>query len=806
MKRFIKILMCILLNSYLSNAQGDQDAPDEFLTARDQLDSMMSDLDKSLLQTDILYDRVVSFAQLEGFNDRQDTSHATHFQQAWSELYRSSFKPRFGGVDVLDQVYDFESIYDHTDIGLVYTTFDKLDKSEGQTKWKAQSGKIKSNNGQNPFVQEEILLASPLLKKVWGSSISFHLKPQHLMLGEGSKGKIKAIQIDFGDGEWRAISLQGKPSDQNWQISYNAPGEKIISTRLMMKDGSELLSRSRLEVSFTPSRSGRIQSDNGTIENRTVKADIAFQGYNESSAVRGKAEYRIFFHTSGGNTSANLIKPIIIIDGFDPLDKRKIETNDDGHNPDGEEDFKSIYELMQYSNSNLVDVLQADGFDVVIVNLDPYTADENGQQIVGGGDYIERNAMTLIKLIQELKAEVTSNGSQEDLVIVGPSMGGLISRYALAYMEKHNMPHHTRLWVSFDSPHLGANIPIAVHQMLYHSGHFAGQQDSKKTFDEELQSPAAKQMLIDQLQQPLTGNIYEKKLSDQASFRQSFMSTLNNNGISGSNGFPMNLRKISLINGTTLGSKINSDGQRFIDFEGKKFGATVVAFRLNFKGAANQSIKTYDALITSLFFIGIGTSSATSYTTHSDVRGNMDVVPGAYFNTGEIINRKIVEKANEKNVNITKNNFIPNHSFIPTVSSLAFKNSNFNWNSSFERSLTCNNEIPFDSYFAPATNEEHITLTQENVDWVLAEINGNPQVPVFRLSTPITGSQTLCSSNSTYQIANPIPNSVVTWSVSPTNLFAVDNGSGNSFTTRAEPSVRGKGTITATIARDCGNV
>ncbi|MEN8249811.1 MAG: T9SS type A sorting domain-containing protein [Bacteroidota bacterium] len=47
----------------------------------------------------------------------------------------------------------------------------------------------------------------------------------------------------------------------------------------------------------------------------------------------------------------------------------------------------------------------------------------------------------------------------------------------------------------------------------------------------------------------------------------------------------------------------------------------------------------------------------------------------------------------------------------------------------------------------------------------------------------------------------------MTWSVSPTNLFAIDNGSGNTFTTRAENNaLHGTGTIIATIDNGCDQI
>ena len=73
-------------------------------------------------------------------------------------------------------------------------------------------------------------------------------------------------------------------------------------------------------------------------------------------------------------------------------------------------------------------------------------------------------------------------------------------------------------------------------------------------------------------------------------------------------------------------------------------------------------------------------------------------------------------------------------------------------------------------------------------------------------ASTISGTSILCSSNRTYTINNPA-GTTVSWSVSPTSLFAVDTGTGSSFTTRATNSfVRGAGTISATVSGTCGSV
>ena len=70
-------------------------------------------------------------------------------------------------------------------------------------------------------------------------------------------------------------------------------------------------------------------------------------------------------------------------------------------------------------------------------------------------------------------------------------------------------------------------------------------------------------------------------------------------------------------------------------------------------------------------------------------------------------------------------------SFIPSKSALAFRGSNKLLHENLSnRNLVCTNETPFDSYYAPNDNEEHITLNSKNMAWVLEELKGNEQ-PVF---------------------------------------------------------------------------
>ncbi|UZJ63274.1 hypothetical protein OKW96_12175 [Sphingobacterium sp. KU25419] len=86
---------------------------------------------------------------------------------------------------------------------------------------------------------------------------------------------------------------------------------------------------------------------------------------------------------------------------------------------------------------------------------------------VQSDEYIQANAHTLKEVINWVNQQKSYAGSTEPNVIMGQSMGGLITRYALKKMESQGIPHQTSVYVSHDAPHLGANIPLGILYTVY---------------------------------------------------------------------------------------------------------------------------------------------------------------------------------------------------------------------------------------------------------------------------------------------------------------------------------------------------
>lgn len=562
-----------------------------------------------------------------------------------------------------------------------------------------------------------------------------------------------------------------------------------------------------------------------------LASDIPFQGYDENTATTSYADFHIYYHyanSSDTNTSERVLrKPIIMLDGIDFGDIRN---------------YKEIYETMlAYPEGHLGQELRKKGYDLIILNFpvagtkyDEKDKTEidipliNGNSRDGGNDYIERNAFLLVKLIQTVNERLRQNGSNEKLVIVGPSMGGQISRYALAYMEKKeaegvaNMKHNTKLWVSFDSPHEGANIPLAGQRSMIYLGFITGNQEARKQYFTKLGNPASKQMLIEQFE--TVGyeynlpnySYYDYKLfirqNGTAPFHQTYYNALKSNGLASSNGWPKNLKKIALVNGSGNGSKIWTEGQEFLNLYGKAtiFGAKALELKCSFLPRYGETKSIFTGWARGKF-----SDEFTVYQSNS--RGSMDNVPGGLFNTAQELKQGFstgfnkVSKVLFFNVNIHPQwrTLLDNNSFIPTVSALGFKNPNFDWSQPVNnRNLVQTGEIYFDDYYAPATNEQHVTLTANNVAWLNNWLENvkNDTINICDINyttlTKIEGSRNIVGAS--FFRLNHLPvNATVSWRIDNNPGFS-QYPTGDNDVVIIKNGIVGSATLTAQINYNCG--
>ncbi len=445
-----------------------------------------------------------------------------------------------------------------------------------------------------------------------------------------------------------------------------------------------------------------------TFSQTTISATIPYQGYEETQPLLGQGEYQVFLD----NVDGVLDKPIIIIDGYDPGDSR---------------DITALYNALDYGTGNLADVIRDEGFDVVILNAPVYTT--NGVTIDGGADYIQRNAMVLIELINQMN---TQKVGSEELVIIGPSMGGLIGRYALAYMEQNGMTHETRLYISFDSPHKGANVPITIQYLFNYLAEAQNNTTAQQALDSSLNSPAAKEMLVDHyLAHLLAGSAYEQDPAlllpmGAPGFRDVFQTELDNLG------FPQQTRNIAMINGSAIGTTIGVPGATVMNTTLDLGSGVTADIILKFTPSASQINTVTDF---ASFFIGIPLDTFSADAQSFSFTSGVDAAPGGFTTFSSALAGStdpiIIDFINALQQD--------EYCFIPAISALAIDNED-DWFAVPDIGGT--HTSPFVNTFIPQNNEPHTLITPENAQFAIDEIlNGalgitqNTGLPKYQLAT-----------------------------------------------------------------------
>lgn len=95
-----------------------------------------------------------------------------------------------------------------------------------------------------------------------------------------------------------------------------------------------------------------------------------------------------------------------------------------------------------------LDLVKRSGINIVYYDYSEYN-----------DNYLQNKGLALkaaMKKIDELRGETRAS------VMLGLSMGGVVARYALATLEKENYRHGVTHYISYDSPHSGAHIPVAL--------------------------------------------------------------------------------------------------------------------------------------------------------------------------------------------------------------------------------------------------------------------------------------------------------------------------------------------------------
>ncbi|WP_406200327.1 hypothetical protein OG920_38085 [Streptomyces europaeiscabiei] len=171
----------------------------------------------------------------------------------------------------------------------------------------------------------------------------------------------------------------------------------------------------------------------------------------------------VFYRSPGEKV---LRRPVILADGFAP----------EGTNVD------NLYDGLENGEYPFISTLRQAGFDVILLGFADRTAS------------VLDNAEVAIQCIMQTIGE---REGEHPLAVGGFSMGGLVTRYALAKLERQKMRHETATYFSYDTPHRGAWLPLGVQAFAHYvKAHWGGVgKPLYNLYSDLINSPAAREML-----------------------------------------------------------------------------------------------------------------------------------------------------------------------------------------------------------------------------------------------------------------------------------------------------------------------
>jgi hypothetical protein len=827
MKKLYFLLLLSLLGSSRLYAQVTD-------SMRLKLDYLFANLDKSQVPTGFLDAYATPLIPLTSFNGIMADSTRTT-PSVFRALYATAYSSRIYGTNSLQTLSNFntsvksaETALGSATIPLMAMRFDYAtvrQEAFSQNLLVLQSQRVYDVAGRSasPYVTQTMFAVAPARTFSPTGDVALQLQRSLFTEVNASTGfTLAETEINFGDGYFvRAVW------DQPIRFTYTTSGTKRIQVRFTYRKppvviggrvnpGASIYYESQFDLFVAaPARA----------LSRTTTADP----YIDFGPLPGQAAGKAYIHYgtdhTTGVTHTSLVKPFIVAEGFD----RSFIAP---HIPPGNYSIgEFLTDIQTTPGFNFGNALENVGdYDIVFIDY------------ANGTDDIRLNAGLFKAVVDWVNTNKDRTANQQN-VVMGMSMGGLIARYKLAEMEQTAPGStQTRLLILQDSPQRGANIPLGLSALLRQSLFSLGSYTTG-TVDLALQEanalldqPATKQMLLYQTTTDVSGSIffagntfiegeYRTKVNYQAPYKIVAVSQGSQCGTG------LFAPYTELIRGT---GHLNLFNYPFI-FAGSSgvFGEVIVnAIPPN--GQSNRVSGLNAVEQTSLFF-GLYKIKVQL------IRQNYVCPPGLLPLDGAAGGTEPIGAAVGLSSGITGGNaqkgpfWLPfvafykladNFCFIPTPSGLDIADFNTTTiagryvNSVASSSTSRTNGFLAQEQFSQGSgtkfNQPHLTFTARNSEWIFNEMQrpfkASPYFNTVGCTTECTpttiasslapGQRMCVGTSATFSIPGLAAGAPVSWSATPASNFTVSTGSGPTFTTTASSTAIGNSTITALVG-DC---
>lgn len=404
---------------------------------RDRIDLVFANLNKTQIPTGFLEEYGVALARFQPFNGILSDSNKVDIA-TWRKVYATLYTARINGANPLDSLGGVNNTIENTEttfasmlpVPILYADYNTI-RADAITAnlLSASNNQLYDvpSRTQSPYASRKLFVATPTIGYARTGSPQVLFKPE-LFYNHSSK-TLNFINVDFGDGRGYLNAVWNTPLTG----AYTTTGVKPIKIKLVFSDNTFVECYSTIEITELSSTAARYGSPADDVQ--------FFNGNANHAGGTVSVKY------SSTNTARKIKKPLIVAEGYDISSiAPKLQTNYSFEN--------FIVDLERtrpsYDINNQLDLA---GYDVVFLDYN------------NGTDDIRRNAALFQEVIIWVNGQKAATGSVEQNVVFGISMGGLVARYALANMTKQSIATQTRLLLTHDSPHRGANTPLGFQSL-----------------------------------------------------------------------------------------------------------------------------------------------------------------------------------------------------------------------------------------------------------------------------------------------------------------------------------------------------
>jgi hypothetical protein len=288
---------------------------------------------------------------------------------------------------------------------------------------------------QSDLVEDEVLYAAMFLDSFAYNNVILELNDKTFFTN--TKRNIDYVEIKKGT-ETKLLYYNSSIDLSDW-----LSGKQKLDFVLHFSDEEQVEVQQDVEMNERSTTKSSVSQHFVSYE--TIYPD----NYSSSSIYSPDLKFSTYYACSDNK----LRKPFIIVAGWGPHSDNSLINNNQNWPT-------SLGQLAnQFNQAGLIENLHDKGFDVIMCQFFPPNA------------YIEKNAELLERLINLVNNRKTQNDSYQENIIMGFSAGSLATRLALQKMEyKHlnsNGAHpHTKLYISNDGEHGGANIPLGMQHAV----------------------------------------------------------------------------------------------------------------------------------------------------------------------------------------------------------------------------------------------------------------------------------------------------------------------------------------------------